>query len=464
MKKYYYKYVLLVTTLLFFKVVVFAQGLLTDFKYPVERVIEYNKLLKNTQLENKKTALDREEVKGKLLPSITATGFYGYLNTGTSIDFPSQTLALTGLNLFEGATKGNLSTQMGSAGVLVKQVIFSGLQITNAQKALEQKFKAQALLSEASYDQLAQEVIFSLDQLMLLKEVSLLIADSEKRLNKEHLKVVRAIENGFAIPYDRDKIKLAMLELESKKAEVESSRDLLFYKLEELTGLTFEEISAISYSLNSILLGENDMIMHRKELEALEASQKAYEFLLKKEKGAKLPVLFAFGNVSYVSAFGTTAKVNDLPILGDIEMKSKNFQMAPLFAVGVGAKWSIFEGKTHKSMIEKAKIDLEINTNKIQDTKEKLSLLQRKTKADYELAIKKIRVNEQQMIIAKNNLKLASRQFEEGLQDVTERLEAENEYYKQSLSYFYQILNQRSAATDVLKANGNLYQTIIGGI
>ncbi|MGN0003705.1 MAG: TolC family protein, partial [Sphingobacterium composti] len=67
----------------------------------------------------------------------------------------------------------------------------------------------------------------------------------------------------------------------------------------------------------------------------------------------------------------------------------------------------------------------------------------------------------QQMIIAKNNLNLASRQFEEGLQDVTERLEAENEYYKQSLSYYNQILSQRTAATEVLKANGNLYQTIV---
>jgi len=62
--------------------------------------------------------------------------------------------------------------------------------------------------------------------------------------------------------------------------------------------------------------------------------------------------------------------------------------------------------------------------------------------------------------IAKNNLHLASRQFEEGLTDVTERLEAENEYYKQTLNYYNQILNQRTAALELLKANGNLYETI----
>src|SRR5690606_14917099 len=98
---------------------------------------------------------------------------------------------------------------------------------------------------------------------------------------------------------------------------------------------------------------------------------------------------------------------------------------------------------------------------KLEDTREKLSLLQRKTKADYDLALKKIGVSRQQMIIAQNNLHLASRQFEEGLQDVTERLEAENEFYKQSLNYYNQVLSQRMAATELLKANGNLYQTIV---
>src|SRR5690606_20917135 len=134
---------------------------------------------------------------------------------------------------------------------------FSGLQITNGQKALEQKQKALSLMTEAGYDQLAQEVITSFDQLMLLKEVDVLINDSEKRLNKEHLKVVKAIENGVAIPYDRDKIKLAMLELESKRAEIQSNRELLYYKLEELTGLPMEELQAVSYPLQEILLAED---------------------------------------------------------------------------------------------------------------------------------------------------------------------------------------------------------------
>lgn len=439
----------------------YAQEQLRTFKNAVEQAVVHNKSLLNADLENQKVALEREAVKGKLLPTVSANALYGYTHSTLSLDLPTQQLPIIGLNLFEGAQKANLSSQVAMTGVTATQVLFSGLQITNGQKALEQKFIAQTLMTEAGYDQLAQEVVMSFDQLMLLKEVDLLINDSQRRLDKEHLKVIRAIENGLAIPYDRDKIKLAMLELESRRAEVQSNRELLYFKLEELTGLSHEELLSVSYDLTTILLhNEEDLQMNRKEVQALEASQKGYEYALKKEKGARLPMLFAFGNVSYVNAFGTDMTWKDLPHVGDLKMQSNHLRLAPNYAVGVGLKWNIFEGKTHKSSIDKAKLDLQINANKLTETREKLNLLQRKTQADYELALKKITVSQKQKSIAENNLKLASRQFEEGLQDVTERLEAENEYYKQSLSYYNQVLSQRTAAAELLKSNGNLYQAI----
>ncbi|WP_409151522.1 TolC family protein [Sphingobacterium sp. BS-2] len=439
----------------------FGQEGLEAFKAPVEKAVNYNKSLINANLENQKVALDRENVKGKLLPTVSANAMYGYLNSNIDVDLPAKTLPLLGTSIFDGSQRMNLSTQIGMAGVTATQVIFSGLQITNGQKALEQKFKAQQLMTEAGYDELAQEVMHSFDQLMLLKEVDLLIIDSEKRLNKEHVKVVKGIENGFAIPYDRDKIKLAMLELESKKAEVQSNRELLYFKLQELTGMNIEELESIHYQLQEINLEmDSAKQMNRKELQALEASQKAYEYVLKKEKGAKLPQVFAFGNVSYFNAFGTNITLKDLPHLGDLKLESNHLRMAPNFALGVGVKWTIFEGKAHKTAIDKARLDIQINENKLADTKDKLSLLQRKTEVDYNLAMKKISVSNQQVEIAKNNLHLASRQFEEGLADVTERLEAENEFYKQSLGFYNQVLNQRVAASELLKANGNLYQTI----
>lgn len=140
-------------------------------------------------------------------------------------------------------------------------------------------------MTEAGYEGLAQEVVQTFDQIMLLKEVDALIADSEKRLNKEHLKVIKAIENGLAIPYDRDKIKLAMLELESKKAESQNSRELLYFKLEELTKMTVDSLKLVSYPLELVLVDPvQPAVENRKEMQALASSQRAYEYVLKKKK------------------------------------------------------------------------------------------------------------------------------------------------------------------------------------
>ena len=306
-----------------------AQEGLSTFKDPVEKAIQYNKSLKNAALENQKVALDREMVKGKLLPTVSANAMYGYINSLVDVDLPTQQLPITGINLFEGSQKARVSSQIGMAGVTATQVIFSGLQISNGQKALAEKFKAQQFLQEAGYDQVAQEVIMSFDQLMLLNEVDVLIADSEKRLNKEHLKVVQAIANGLAIPYDRDKLKLAILELESKKAELESNRELLYFKLEELTGMPVAELKAIQFKLAEVYLDkESATEMNRKELNALEASQKAYEYVLKKEKGAKLPQVFGFANVSYLNAFDNRLTVKDLPHVGDLKLKGNHIMFA----------------------------------------------------------------------------------------------------------------------------------------
>ena len=68
------------------------------------------------------------------------------------------------------------------------------------------------------------------------------------------------------------------------------------YKLQELTGLDRTELEAVVYPLSEIVLALDEAtVMNRKELQALEASQKAYDFVLKKEKGGKLPLVFAFG-------------------------------------------------------------------------------------------------------------------------------------------------------------------------
>src|SRR5690625_7578552 len=109
--------------------------------------------------------------------------------------------------------------------LIIKSFLFSDLKIPKAKQALETKAKAENLLLDAASETVAREVLIALDNLQVLKQVDTLLIESQKRLDSEKNRVNKAIEAGLAIPFDRDKITLASLELEAKRKEAEGTRN-----------------------------------------------------------------------------------------------------------------------------------------------------------------------------------------------------------------------------------------------
>lgn len=439
-----------------------AQSLIDpSVKDIIQRAFQTNKELKLKTYEVDKARLEAEGVKANKLPHVSALGLYGYVHSNGSVDIPTVNVPLLNLGLFEGATGFSMHGQAAYAGVSVRQIIFSGLQIPNGIKALKEKALAQQYLESASRETLSKDIIASFDQLMLLDEVDKLIADSEKRLKKEQEKVNKAIQNGLAIPYDRDKLKLALLELEEKKVEVAGNRDLLCQKIQQETSVPFEEVGGIHYTLQPIFLTEiPDNVDQRSELKALEASSKAYEYLYKKEKGGSLPAVFAFGSANYLNVFNSKLSIKDQPLLGTVNLPLNSIRGNPNLLVGLGVKWDLYTGGEHQNKIKQVKLDQTINATKKEDTEEKLNLLLSKNKVNYTTGNQKLKVGEQQLKVAQNNLSMAVKQYQAGLIDVTELLATENEWYKVNLGYFNHVLQQRTAAVELLHTSGKLLQTI----
>ncbi|WP_336830512.1 TolC family protein [Sphingobacterium multivorum] len=439
-----------------------AQSLIDpSVKDIIQKAFQTNKELKLKAYEVDKARLEADGVKANRLPQVSALGLYGYVHSNGSIDIPTVNIPLLNLGLFEGATGFSMHGQAAYAGVSVKQIIFSGLQIPNGIKALQEKAAAQQYLESASRETLSKDIIASFDQLMLLDEVDKLIVDSEKRLKKEQEKVNKAIQNGLAIPYDRDKLKLALLELEEKKVELSGNRDLLCQKIEQETGVSFQEVGGIHYGLKPIFLSELPRdVEQRSELKALDASSKAYEYLYKKEKGGALPAVFAFGSANYLNVFNSKLTVKDQPLFGTVNLPLNSIKGSPNVMVGVGVKWDLYTGGEHHNKIKQVKLDQHINTTKREDTQEKLNLLLSKNTVTYTTGNQKLKVGEQQLKVAENNLSMAVKQYQAGLIDVTELLAAENDWYKVNLGYFNNVLQQRTAAVELLHTSGKLLQTI----
>ncbi|SEH85194.1 Outer membrane protein TolC [Paenimyroides aquimaris] len=431
-----------------------------DIEQALNAALKKDVTLVNQTIERQKLELERKSVLTKYIPKVEATALYGYLNTEGSLDLPTLTLPVTGYPLFNGASDFSTDGQAFHGNVMAKAVLFSGGQIYNGAKALAYKNEGTGYMMDLQNDAVIKDILYSFDQLQMLKIAEQLINDSEKRLDKENERVEKAISLGLAIPYDRDKIKLARLELESKKTDVQHKQNLLVLKINQSTGMDDDDILQVNHSVEPIVIFEELSSENKNEIKALQSFQKASEYALKKEKGSLLPTLGAFGGYSYTSIFNAETKIPINTINQTTHLKVNNLTLNPTWMVGVALKWELFSGFERKHKIEEAELNTLQIENKLNDAKEKLGLQLKKNKIEYENMLLQISIAKQREIVAKNNNEIAAKQYKAGLISITERLTAENDIYKESLNKIETIIKQRQAAIETYQSAGSLMSFI----
>ncbi|MCG2460453.1 TolC family protein [Flavobacteriaceae bacterium F89] len=423
-----------------------------SLKEAIDVALDYSGTIKNQDLELEKAELGRKTVLNKYLPTLSANATYAYLNNDLKLDIPTVLLPVTGTPLFEGSTNIHNEGNVFIAALNAKQVLFSGGQIMNGAKAMGAKNEGTKYLSEIKKDEIVKDIVNSFDQLRLLDHARSFVNESEIRLNKEKQRVEKAIAQGLAVPYDRDKIELASLNLESKKAEIEGKKQLLYIKINSLTGYDVVQIDAVVYTLAPIMITELLDIQHRNELRAMGAFSKALEYNLKKEKGSLLPSIGAFASYGYGSLFDANSTI-PLPISGNQTILELNeATLSPNLMVGAQMKWEIFGRMERKHRIESVKIDQKILANKKEDTERLMNLQLRNNMVNYNVQLSQLAIADQKMKIAGNNLITAEKQYKLGLISVTERIVAETDIYEVSLNKVQTLINQRQAALDAYSA------------
>lgn len=434
----------------------------TSLDEAINKAIEKNSSIKNKELEIEKINLQKKGVWNKYIPTVEASGLYTYFDNKLTIDAPSVTVPVVNLTLLDGKQTFDNYGNLFNGSVMAKTILFSGMQIPNGAKALEQKAKGAEYLKESDKDGIIKEVINTFDQLTLLNEVEKLINDSDKRLQSESKRVSKAIEQGLAVPYDRDKIKLASLELNSKKIELDGKRKLVYRKIRYLTDYSETEINNVKHDLVPYILTSDKLTPENKqEIKALESFKIANEYLLKKEKGTYLPTLGAFGGVTYSSLFDANTTTPVIPGLNQpLNLAINEMTLSPNWMFGAAMKWEIFAGFEREHKIHEAKINIQQVQNQIDDTKEKLELLLENNYVNYSVLNQKIEIASQQEKVANNNLTLAIKQYKEGLINISERLEAENDSYKATVNKINTLIEQRLSAIETIIATGELTQHI----
>lgn len=350
------KKIKLAITLILLGTITNAQILISkDLDYAIGKALQKNTEIRNQDLELQKLELERKSILAKYIPKVEASGLYSYISSDAKVDLATLNLPITGYPIFGGSSDFSTNANILYGGLTAKAVLFSGGQILNGAKALKEKNTGTAFMMENQKNEVIKDIIGSFDRLKLLETAEKLIDNSEKRLNKEKERVEKAISEGLAIPYDRDKIKLSTLELASKRADVQNKRKLLILKIKQSTDLSEEEILKTNHQLEPIIILDSLSTAERNEVKALESFKKASEYALKKEKGSLLPTVGAFAGYSYASLYNANTKVPIEQLNTTANLKLNELTLHPNWMLGVAVKWELFSGFERKHKIDEAK-------------------------------------------------------------------------------------------------------------
>ena len=420
--------------------------------------LEKSYTLKEANYELSIDSLESKAIRQNFIPTLELDALYGYGQSDITVDVPTFQLPITGIELFEGESEYEAKGSVFNTNLTAKALLFSGLQVNYGSKASKEKIKAKNFMLNAERADIIKDVVDTFDKIELLNKSKAVIEASEKRLAKEKERVNTAIENGLAIPYDRDKITAAELNLASKKAELYGNLSLLYLKLSMLTNVEVATLESYQFDLKPwLLLDDSKTFNDRPELKALEASVTAYDYKLKMNRSAFLPKIQAFATLSYANLFNAELDTPYNLIGGEsVNLELNKFEAFPSYFLGVGMHWDLFKGLKNSNETNKTTIEKSIAEEKKTDAAEKLELYAKKVAVDFEVKNQQLLFKEQEKDVSFNTLNLAIKSYHEGLISINDRLEAETDYQEAVLNYYVLITQQRMAALDLLISTGSL--------
>ncbi|KAB1066849.1 TolC family protein [Tamlana haliotis] len=443
-----------------FTITVQAQQNLTDAQLElIELSLDKSYELKAANYELSLDSLEYKSIRQNFIPTLEFDALYGYGSTQIITNIPTVQLPITGINLFEGDKKFNTNGNVLNANLTAKALLFSGLQVNYGAKASNQKIRAMHYLLFKERAEIIKDVISTFDKIELLKQSKHVLESGLRRITKEKERVLKAISNGLATPYERDKIRAAELNIAAKKTEINGNLGLLYLKLSMLTGVDVFSLKAYMFELKPWLVEiSRESFIDRPEVKALNASIKGYDYKLKMNKHLFLPKIQAFANLSYANLFNAELNTPYNSLIGNepINLELNKFQFFPTYFLGVGMKWEIFSGLKHTTEIGKTSIEKSMAEDKKADVLEKLKLFAKKTQVDFEVKNEQLLYKEQEKQVALNTLNSAVKQYKAGLISITERLEAETDYQDVTFNYYELITQQRMAALELLISTGSL--------
>lgn len=449
-----------------------AQQTIT-LKHLAQRALQKNQQIRIRQAMVDKAKLDKRKAYEAYLPKVTAEATYTHMNgdLNFSDDFrqllgntynllvkeqvaiqtsslPSQmqvNLSTPSTNpILQKALADNAMTippiqkqNFMKANINAQMLVFSGLKIPFSVKAATHQQNAMELLSQSESIAVICQVQVTYDKLAVIYQSEKVLINTQNYLNEQKRFADKAVDNGLAIELNRQRIDLALQQLEVKRLEIENNKKLLCNKIEELTGLPADSALLIQPNMQVLSLQNyNGNPSDRPDIKALDEAIMATDFKSKSEWAEYIPKIFVFGKKEL--------------------MKENLTMLDPEWYVGVGLKWTIFDGFSASNNARQAKLDRIILENKKQEATELSELNLKRIQFEIEKNLKMVETTQKQANVCEQILILTKKQYENGLANISDYLNALNDCKKAHLDNITAIAMQRASVTEYLASSGKL--------
>ena len=323
-----------------------------------------------------------------------------------------------------------------NAFVTLRQLLFDGSFILGLQASktyLEISKKA-----NEKTELLTRENVINAYGNVLITESSITILKGNIQILEKNLSDATTIyNNGFNEEEDIEQLEITLGNLVSQLNGMKRMNDISYKMLNIAIGRPIETKLILTDSLDSLaeknshltFFSETFNVSNHIDFKIAENDRESKRLLLRVEQSKAIPSLSAFINYGY-SGFSDTFSFFD---------NNQNWFASSQF--GISLDIPIFSSLSRKSKTAQARIGLETADIKLEETKQRLSLLAEKAKSEYQLSIENYKTAKKNVGLAERIEKKQRIKFFEGISSSFDLLQAQNQLYTQQENYIQSMLD-----------------------
>ena len=416
-----------------------AQQKLT-LKQAVEFALQNKADAQKAKIDVQRGELKITEARAGALPQISASGAlqYNAIIQESALQMNDQ------LMVIKMGQPWNTNLAVSVYQNLFDQRVFTGLK---AAKSTREFYQINAQLTD---EQIIERVATAYYQVFVTEQKLKNIDASYENTSKVKKVIQSLYDNGLAKEIDLDRTKVGLVNIQSNRQQIVNAVQLQENALKFYMGMSIQtEIELVDedVKINEYLLESTFDYKKRTEVAALMKQRELLGYNLEATKALLYPT------VGLAANYGLNGFGQKFPI-------DKSTYWSDVANIALQVKIPIFTGGSTKSKIAQAQLDIDALDMDIQDALLGLDLEYNNAKTQIENLIINLDNQKSNVTLAKKVFENTQANYQHGLANLTELIDAEQAYTEAKNNYSNVLLEYKVSEVALLKARGEL-KTII---